>query len=74
MFSRLAEQITKATNGQWNATLTNVTNARIFSGEGGEALVFDSMGNMFRGQLNDRAAFLFVEDGIFVNFDALRRL
>lgn len=74
-FEKFAEQITKATNGQWSAKAFNATNARVFAGEGGEALVFDSAGNMFRGHLSDRAAFVFREGGqIEVIFSALRGL
>lgn len=74
-FENFAAQITKATNGQWSAKAFNATNARVFAGEGGEALVFDSTGNMFRGSLSDRAAFMFRDGGqIEVIFSALRGL
>jgi hypothetical protein len=74
-FEKFAEQITKATNGQWSAKAFNATNARVFAGEGGEALVFDGAGNMFRGNLSDRAAFAFREGGqIEVIFNALKGL
>jgi hypothetical protein len=74
-FEKLAAQITEATNGQWSAKLLNATNAQVFAGEGGEALVFDSAGSMFRGQLSDRAAFAFREGGqIEVIFSVLRGL
>ncbi len=68
-------QITAATRGQWTAKSITATNARVFAGEGREALVFDGAGNMFRGNLSDRAAFPFVGGGqIEVVFDALRAL
>jgi RHS repeat-associated protein len=74
-FEKFAAQITRATNGQWNAKSFNAINAHVFAGEGGEALVFDSAGNMFRGHLSDRAAFAFREGGqIEVIFNALRGL
>jgi hypothetical protein len=74
-FENFAAQITKATNGQWTAKAFNATNARVFAGEGGEALVFDAAGNMFRGNLSNRAAFAFGEGGsITVAFDLLKAL
>ena len=74
-FRQFAGQITSSTNGQWSAKELAARNATIFAGEGGEALVFDAAGNMFRGQLADRAAFAFVEGGqIEVNYSLLRAL
>jgi hypothetical protein len=74
-FEKFAAQITEATKGQWSAKSFNAVNARVFAGEGGEALVFDAAGNMFRGNLADRAAFAFREGGqIEVIFNALKGL
>jgi hypothetical protein len=73
-FPTIAERITQLTRGQWSAKMVGANNATIFAGEGGEALVFDALGNMFRGQLGDRAAFQFVGDKLTVAFEALKRL
>ena len=74
-FRNFANQITEATHGQWSAKMVPAANATIFAGEGGEALVFDADGNMFRGNLADRAAFEFGDGGaINVNFDLLKAL
>jgi hypothetical protein len=40
-------------------------NAVIFAGRMGEALVFDAAGNMFRGNLLNRAAFPFADGAKF---------
>jgi hypothetical protein len=70
-----AKQITRATAGQWSAAEVSATNGTIFAGEGGEALVFDSAGNIFRGSLADRAAFAFGQGGaITIAYELLRRL
>jgi hypothetical protein len=74
-FGQFVPQITKATNGQWNASMVKAINGTIFAGEGGEALVFDSLGNMFRGVLSNRAAFLWRDNAqIEIIFDLLRKL
>ncbi|WP_394834479.1 hypothetical protein LVJ94_49095 [Pendulispora rubella] len=74
-FRQFARQITKATNGQWSAKVASASNATVFAGEGGEALVFDPAGNMFRGQLSDEVAFVRLKYGLLeVNFNLLRRL
>jgi len=46
----------------------------LYAGEGGEALVFDALGNMFKGYLSDRAAFQFIGNKLTVAFEALKRL
>jgi RHS repeat-associated protein len=74
-FRDFAGQITSATSGQWSAQEFQATNATVFAGEGGEALVFDAAGNMFRGQLVDRAAFMILDNGsIEVNFSLLKAI
>ncbi|MFO0613184.1 MAG: RHS repeat-associated core domain-containing protein [Polyangiaceae bacterium] len=74
-FKNFASQITEATNGQWSAKSFDATNAQVFAGEGGEALVFDSAGEMFRGHLSDRAAFSLGDGGsVTVDFSLLKPL
>jgi hypothetical protein len=75
MFRQFAQQITQATAGQWSAAEIAATNGTIFAGEGGEALVFDAAGNMFRGSLADRAAFALGQGGaITVGYELLRQI
>jgi hypothetical protein len=71
-FRNFAQQIGDATRGAWTATEMGATNARVFLGEAGEALVFDRAGNMFRGRIGDAAAFVLQKGGEYlVNFDKL---
>lgn len=46
-FEKFAEQITKATKGQWSAKAFDATNARVFAGEGGEDWCLMARGTCF---------------------------
>ncbi len=75
VFRDLAGEITEATSGQWSATELDAANGTIFAGEGGEALVFDSAGNMFRGQLADESAFARAAGGrLEIDYGQLRSI
>lgn len=64
-FREFAAQITAATRGAWQSTESAAQNAVIFAGRMAEALVFDAAGNMFRGNLTNRAAFPFADGAKF---------
>lgn len=74
-FRGFAKQIQGATKGQWSAREFQGTNGTVFAGEGGEALVFDSKGGMFRGNLADDSAFVRGDKGaLTIAYDKLREL
>jgi len=74
VFRQFAKQITAATKGGWNAAEFSAKNGNVFAGEGGEALVFDAAGKMFRGHLQDQAAFIRARGGLEVAYEALKAI
>ncbi|HEX5661253.1 MAG TPA: hypothetical protein VFX59_28885 [Polyangiales bacterium] len=46
----------------------------MYAGEGGEALVFDDAGNMYRGHLQDKAAFAREPSGLLIDYSKLKPL
>jgi hypothetical protein len=74
-FRNFAGQIADKTRGQWSAAEQAAKNGTVFAGEGGEALVFDAAGNMFRGSLSNAAAFVIQKGGeLLVNYEKLTPL
>jgi hypothetical protein len=74
-FRHFAGQIAESTKGQWSAAEQSAVNGTIFAGEGGEALVFNAAGKMFRGSLSNAAAFVVQKGGaLLVNYDKLTPL
>jgi len=77
LFEQFAQQIEGATKGSWAAKRFELPGGcTVFSGEYGEALVFDSTGRMFRGNIaNDRAGFPFGPNGLAEpNYAALKEI
>jgi hypothetical protein len=74
-FRNLAEEITRETRGQWTAKpVPLLRNGSAYAGEGGETLVFDSEGNMFRGNLDNREQFPITREGIVLDYSKLKPL
>ncbi|HEX5661413.1 MAG TPA: hypothetical protein VFX59_29690 [Polyangiales bacterium] len=74
-FRNLAKDITRETRGQWTAKpVPLLKNGSAYAGEGGEALVFDSEGNMFRGNLDNREQFPITREGIVLDYSKLKPL
>jgi hypothetical protein len=74
-FRSYREDISAATNGQWTAKHWPLTkNGSVYASEGGEALVFDDSGNMYRGLLGNEGALLREPGGIRIDDNKLKPL
>jgi hypothetical protein len=73
-FRNFAQQIESSTQGQWAAAEQQAVNGTVFAGKAGEAMVFNSAGQMFRGNIGNAEQFTSTAKGLVANFDKLKQV